>query len=770
MSRRDLYDALMGASKVLEVEAALVAYRAEADHPINEIPVGGRPNNVGSIEVAADPGRSAIERITNAYDALLELEHDLHRGVPDCRSPREAASAWLSIPEREGLAGLTVKQRQDLAAKTIIRLEAGEGRHSRLLTVTDTGIGIQQNKMGETILSLNESNKIQKHYLAGTYGQGGSSTFYSSKYTLIASRHHESNVISFTVVRYLDLPPEDFKRGRYVYLVEDNSVLVIPARPGDLKHGTIVKHFGYDLTSYSSPIGPNSVYGLLNRVLFDPVAPVYFQNRVHGWNRVIKGSRNALNGAVDVGDEDSRGPDLDYRLPMFSIPLGDLGNVGFEFWVLSRPADDNKNKNPVAAFVDPRKPIILTHNGQNQGELSATVIRKDADLPFLKNRLICHVNCDRLSPSAKRLLFASTREQSREGFVLARIQEELLSLMKSDDELRRLNEEARESTLRKRDDTVKQQIRQQVARLLRISGASLYEVKGKSQEGSGSKKGEGEEEQKRKRGARAKPEPITLQEPPTFIRIVWEDEEDVPFYATQRRYIRIETDANSEYHDPDDLPSSKINIAVGDDLKVVGTSPLKGGRMRIGVECNDSVVIESTGSIRVELYRKGLPALNDEQGYAIVEPPKAKEKENTASIPDFEIIPVDGPHETEWEYICDDPDDNSISRHASGAVMNEGKLYVYYSTKFPRYATEYRRFEQQDPALARSFQLRYELWVAVHSLLLYQDKATAGDGGDEMTAREMERQERCRLGVLAAMIASQEVKSGVLTEDAEAAA
>jgi hypothetical protein len=54
--------------------------------------------------------------------------------------------------------------------------------------------------MKDTILSLNESNKIQKHYLAGTYGQGGSSTLTFSKYVFIASRAHGSNQIAFTLV------------------------------------------------------------------------------------------------------------------------------------------------------------------------------------------------------------------------------------------------------------------------------------------------------------------------------------------------------------------------------------------------------------------------------------------------------------------------------------------------------------------------------------------------------------------------------------------
>ena len=44
--------------------------------------------------------------------------------------------------EKDGLSGLTAKQRQDLAANMIVRLEPGEGWQSRVLTVIDRGVGI----------------------------------------------------------------------------------------------------------------------------------------------------------------------------------------------------------------------------------------------------------------------------------------------------------------------------------------------------------------------------------------------------------------------------------------------------------------------------------------------------------------------------------------------------------------------------------------------------------------------------------------------------
>ncbi|KIC48913.1 hypothetical protein RA29_14740 [Tateyamaria sp. ANG-S1] len=309
MENRAILDRLMAAEKVEDVRAVLAECR---QHPtVDLVPFGRLDNNRGAIEVASDPARSAIERVTNAHDAILEYEHDQHDGKPKSGSPREAAAHWLGVPMKGELSALGTGDRQRLAAETVVRLEEGEGWQSRLLTVIDRGTGIAPEQMEGTILSLNESNKIQKHYLAGTYGQGGSSTLVFSKYVLIASRAVGSDEIAFTVVWYQDLPADQYKTGRYVYLTRDGGLLTAKVEDGDPERGTVVRHFGYDLSGCTSSIGPKSLYGALQRVLFDPVAPIRFENRVHGWNRTIKGSRNALNGAVDDGDDGTaKGPEI----------------------------------------------------------------------------------------------------------------------------------------------------------------------------------------------------------------------------------------------------------------------------------------------------------------------------------------------------------------------------------------------------------------------------------------------------------------------------
>ena len=369
MISTELLQALLQATAAEQVESAIEALRA-SQPDIGTMPFGRRENNRGIIEVSTDPGRSLIERVTNGIDAVLEQGHDEHGGIPAARTPKEAAAAWLGVPNL-GLSEMTANERRTLARHVQITLLEGEGKAARTVEIRDAGIGLSPAMMPDTILSLNESNKIQKHYLAGTYGQGGSSTLAVSKFTVIASRAPGS-AVGFTVAFFQDLPPEQYKTGRYVYLALSGTVLEADVPDSEFPVGTVVRHIGYDLSNYGSPLGPNSVYGLLNQVLFDPILPVWLDNHIHHYRRVIKGSRNALNGATDEGD-DSRGPSLTHRMPLFYVNLGDFGRIGIEYWVLSRPAPE-ATTTPIAAFVNPKRPIVLTINGQTHAELPQSLV------------------------------------------------------------------------------------------------------------------------------------------------------------------------------------------------------------------------------------------------------------------------------------------------------------------------------------------------------------------------------------------------------------
>jgi hypothetical protein len=477
---------------------------------------------------------------------------------------------------------------------------------------------------------------------------------------------------------------------------------------------------------------------------------------------VIKGSRNALNGALDEGDERT-GPALSHNVPIFSVSLGDFGRIGIEYWVLEQPT--RANKRPSAAFVNPNKPIVLTLNGQNQGEFSQILIRKDSELPFLGQRLICHIDCNYLSPTSKRQLFVSNREAQREVKVRELIQQEVVKAFRSDDILAKLNDEARKQGAEEQDENAMQQMRHEVARLLRLHGLDLGEA-------TGGTTGDGQAVRpSERRRPRQPPEPIELHEPPTFIRFLWDEEDAITFYPEQRRYLRIVTDANSTYHNPNSPSTSRVNIVVGAQLILSGSTPLQGGRMRAIVEGAATAQPGHTGMVRVELTRPGLPVLVDERAYRIIPTPPSRPADRRATLPPFRTIPVNGPDDPRWTQLTW-PDNPSLI--ASAAQMEEGTLVIYYSTVFPKFASQRHAFETRDTTLANSFAKRYEIWLAVHSLLHYQDEHSAPsetaahepgqgtlDREDPEIAEQRERQERTRVAILSSLFAAREVQSEI---------
>lgn len=758
MNTRDLFLSLRGASTLSEALVAVEQF-VSGDSEANWVPVGNRENNRGTIEVSGDPGRALIERVTNGVDAVLESEHAAHGGSPDCRTPREAATAWLNVPPN-GLSHMTQQERRLLAARVTVTLLPGDTKEARILEVRDLGIGLTQSEMPKTILSLNESNKLQKHYLAGIYGQGGSSTFLSSKLTLIASRSASSSEIAFSVVKYQDLPPELFRTGHYVYLVSGGNVLTTALDGFDFPVGTLVRHFGYDLSGYSSPVGPSSVYGLLNQTLFDPIMPVWLDSRVHNYRRVIKGSRNALNGAVDEGDETSGGPALSHRMPMLYVPVGEYGRIGVEYWVLE-PAKKAGTR-PNQAFVNPARPILLTLNGHAQAELSAALLRKDAGLPYLAPRIICHIACDSLSPPGLRQLFVSNRETARSGNLLQTIRKELIDALRSDDDLVRLNNEARNATIQERDETALLEARKAVAKLLRLQGLDVPEAAVAAGTEAAPDATADANRVAKPRGPRKQPEPIELHEPPTYIRILWEKDAPITFHAEQRRYIRIETDAESSYHDAANPHASRINFIVSDgEIVLRASSPLQGGRLRAVFDCPQGSSIGGKGTIRVEMSRPGLNALADEREFVVVKPPPPQPVESKVSLPPFDCRPVAYGSDA-WQSL-DWPDD--VNAVASAGVEEDGVHVVYYSEDFPPFKSRFDAFERRSVDLAKSFTSHYSIWLIVHSLIYQhsqakqaQADAEAADERSEERIAEHERSERVRVATISAMVASKEAQ------------
>ena len=339
------------------------------------------------------------------------------------------------------------------------------------------------------------------------------------------------------------------------------------------------------------------------------------------------------------------------------------------------------------------------------------------------------------------------------------IGDEIVRALRADDDLSRLNSEAREQTLRVKDEESERMIRREVARILSLPGTAPEQSAGRQRriDGAGINPS---------RGGRRRPglASIAMQDPPTYISIVWPDEA-ITFHAEQRRYVRLETDASSRYHDPGNPGASRLNVILETEhVSLRGSAPLVGGRLRIILSAQSTALVGASDRLRVELSRPGLSTLSDERLITVIDPPQADDSAVTTSLPNWNIQPVDGPDDPIWSQLGWPL---QVSEIASSAEFDSGTLEIYYSTVLPRFAGQRRAFEQRDPAVATSFTHRYEIWLAVHSLLLYRDQQESveqtvaisfGNAIDADPIEQRDREERRRMAELAVIVASREAQ------------
>ena len=142
------------ATKVRDVTEWLVGVETQRQPRVGWRNVGDNENNLATINLGSDPAAGLIERVTNAFDAVLELEW-VRRGEPvHLLSPRSAVEEWFGIP------GGRLSQIGDfrdpailpLIGRVEVTLQDSDRADRPTLDIRDYGIGIASADFGTSIL------------------------------------------------------------------------------------------------------------------------------------------------------------------------------------------------------------------------------------------------------------------------------------------------------------------------------------------------------------------------------------------------------------------------------------------------------------------------------------------------------------------------------------------------------------------------------------------------------------------------------------------
>jgi hypothetical protein len=288
-------------------------------------PVGGDRGNAGRIKLAGSPENPIGERTVNSIEALIELARQLELlrdpAAPMPTSPRDAVRRYFNLPALDELphdpelmrGSRMVKWVSDLAARIKVSMrQEGKGKDYTVI-VEDDGIGQRGDRMHETLLSLGSSDKPDKPYLIGMFGQGGSSAFAASIYSWFLSRRapqladHKGGGIGWTVVR--QVVPVGRRDVYWAYLAAqpDGRVPLLPESSADalqFARGTKIGHVGYKFATSNQAYG---LYQSLNHLLFNPVLPYQVVTRKTGKADPMSGTGYLLSRLKrDKKDEDKR--------------------------------------------------------------------------------------------------------------------------------------------------------------------------------------------------------------------------------------------------------------------------------------------------------------------------------------------------------------------------------------------------------------------------------------------------------------------------------
>jgi hypothetical protein len=388
-------------------------------------PVGGLESNAGSIEASADEVNPIVERIVNAMEANIELRYELADEDKKSRVTDLPAALEHLFGMSSGGARMLLEPDDELSS--LVTMEMRGTKANPTISIRDKGIGVHPNNFDSTLLSLQQSDKGKKPYLIGMYGQGGSSTFERSEYTIIVSRKHpellsegQADEGGFTVVRR----SLEGRAHVYSYLVdpETDSVPKISSNAldgNDFGYGTIVTSINYrGLGSVGNQRITNNAYYTLNYRLFNPPIPWKLVETRAGMNPGLHGMRGVSYRLDQIGP-DYRSEASVRHHSEFNYQNSEFGSLLVEMWVLedTKVIDGRrrmKHAERLATYRDrtrryARRRLAITRGGQVHAALDPARIFNKKGLRHVGRSVIVEVNTDRLSNSAGASFFASNR-------------------------------------------------------------------------------------------------------------------------------------------------------------------------------------------------------------------------------------------------------------------------------------------------------------------------------------------------------------------------
>lgn len=460
--------------RLLEVdtEAGVIAILTEAGYwrdPDVWRHYGDVPNNWGQSGNQQSLAEAALaEKIVNAVDARLTNECLVRRINPELptapRSIRSAVSQFFEHGSGTKLAtGGYVEEWGEEKVREVaqgITLCATGVRPTLCITIADCGEGQTPDRLPDTILSLNKSNKTYIPFVQGQFNQGGTGALRfcgENNLQLVISKRNPALLDpehgsrdehwGITVVRR-ERPADGRRNSVYTYLAPVGVGTTREARHGAILSfaaetagifanddgpysghsvfGTAIKLYEYRYIGEKSNIlRGKSILSRLDLLLPEVALPVrmYEYGTTAGRRKPLEiGSRRTTMLGLRRRLIDSENVEDGFPIEIPFSPRGQpLVATVFAFKLAGSERDDDdqdqgddKPKKKLGGIRGYRKSegLLFVRNGQTHGTLPKDFFgRNSLKLKPLKDDLLVFVDCDELSDIVREDLFMASRDR-----------------------------------------------------------------------------------------------------------------------------------------------------------------------------------------------------------------------------------------------------------------------------------------------------------------------------------------------------------------------
>lgn len=450
------------------------------DNPLCWRAFGDNDNNWSTIgNQQSDADAALVEKIVNSVDALLMKECMVRGIAPDSdKAPKSIAAA---LEEYFGITGgklqnLTESERTGLAQNNIILAATGQKGADPNIVIVDRGEGQSPNRMPDTILSINKSNKLKVPFVQGKFNMGGTGALcfcgYNNFQLIICRRcpdinsgnDDSHNLWGFTIIRR-ERPSEKngSRSSKFTYLTdEQGSILsfeandgieIIPTSKGKkdvMEYGMFCKMFEYKMPSRLRTNINMNLYTRLSMLLPNLAYPVYLDECREGFDaHTMHRTLSGLN--VRLSDQFSKGETSNIEDKVTVSFTIDGQKVDAAVYIFKKKNGKKKNGDDKEVDMSQYRGvegILLTQNGQTHGSYDKKFYnRSSVGLSYLSESLLTIVDCTGIDEATREELFMNSRDRTRSSVFATKLESFLEEYLKENELLKQIQQRRREEAL-----------------------------------------------------------------------------------------------------------------------------------------------------------------------------------------------------------------------------------------------------------------------------------------------------------------------------------